>query len=203
MTTANKETSNVPALHIATAKEIPNGLGLGVKTTEIKIKEVKTGSKYQANSKSQFFEAEIEAEFLYEAGYELGANLLLKNSGDDIDVSNESKLTEFIKNGNFTVSINLNSQFDENTEWWLCAKNQHILNEIESVSEENLYYPGMHSVDEFLTFPKGGPRSNVGYEIEDCLQSERAERPTTGFTREVVEDFYQQLRLALLVFTAN
>lgn len=197
MTTIIEKKSDAPALHIATSKDIPNGLGLGVKTKEISIKEVRTGTTHKTKSKSQFFSTNLEATFCYDAGYVLTARLVAVSSSSDIDVSDHNKLIDFIKNGDLNIKIDLNNEFDEETEWWLTANNAHILKEIESVSDE-MAYTGLYSVDEYITFPHGPCRKNLGYEIEDCLQFERENRPTTGFTQEFVESFYQKLRAALL-----
>lgn len=199
MTTISEKKSDAPALYIATSKDIPNGLGLGVKTKEIIIGEVRTGTTHKAKSKSQFFSADVEATFCYDAGYVLTAQLFAVSSSSDIDVTDHDKLVDFIKNGNLNIKINLNNEFDEEAEWWLVANNDHILREIESVSDE-LAYTGLYSVDEYITFPHGPCRKNLSYEIEDCLQFERENRPTTGFTQEFVESFYQKLRAALLDF---
>lgn len=199
MTTISEKKPDAPALYIATSKDIPNGLGLGVKTKEIIIREVRTGTTHKTNSKSQFFSADVEATFCYDAGYVLTAQLFAVSSSSDIDVTDHDKLVDFIKNGDLNIKINLNNEFDEETEWWLVANNDHILREIERVSDE-LAYTGLYSVDEYITFPHGPCRKNLSYEIEDCLQFKRENRPTTGFTQEFVESFYQKLRAALLDF---
>lgn len=200
MTTISEKKPATPALHIATSKDIPNGLGLGVKTKEIIIREVRTGTTHKAKSKSQFFSADLEATFCYDAGYVLTAQLFAVSSSSDIDVTDDNKLVDFIKNGDLNIKINLNNEFDEETEWWLIANNDHILKEIESVSEEWAYYTGLYSVGEYITFPHGPCRKNLSYEIEDCLQFERENRPTTGFTQEFVESVYSRLRAELLSF---
>lgn len=199
MTTITEKKPAAPALHIATSKDIPNGLGLGIKTKEIIISEVRTGSIHKAESESHFFNADFEASFCYDAGYTLNAQLIAVSNSSDIDVSDHNNLIDFIKNGDLNIKINLNNEFDEETEWWLTANNAHILKEIESVSDE-WAYTGLYSVGEYITFPHGPCRKNLSYEIEDCLQFEREMRPNTGFTQEFVETVYSRLRAELLSF---
>lgn len=202
--------SDTPArTRIDKGRDIANGCGLPVKIEELHIGKVSMlfDTINVIGSSVLHEEASIRSKFsvklAFDAGYYIRAGYLFNIKVDQQDmVSLESQINA-IQNLCGTVVIDEDASsglpFDN---WFLVTEDAELLKEIESVnfsdddSEPTRYEM---EVGEAISFDEHWACSDVAYGLQENLNKTKGlfPYPETGFTKEFVDGFDQQLRDAI------